>query len=191
MTLLVLGATDANPRQIEALASARALRVVTAWTSARPAWVLAASPATRREALSRYRLPAFRVVEHPALARDGALDADVLRTGLARMAEIGADEPALSPAGVSFARRLMPWIARALERWLGGDAPDQEDVLSRKAERIAEKASRREAVLREQPRKERTPEETQQRAEQKAARKAARRAEKPSVVDPPRGPRVA
>ena len=139
MTLLVLGATDANARQIEELASPRGLRVATRWTRGRPAWVLAASSQERREALARYRLPAFRVIEHAGLARAGGVGLDVLTAGIARMAEIGADEPALSPSGVALTRRLMPWIATALERWLGGDGPD-------KAARTAEKASRREAV---------------------------------------------
>jgi len=160
MTLLVLGATDANARRIEELAAPRGLRVATRWTRARPAWVLVASPQERREALARYRLPAFRVIEHTGLARAGGVGLDVLTAGIARMAEIGTDEPALSPSGVALTRRLMPWIAKALERWLGGDGPD-------KAERTAEKASRR-AALRQRPDKVGTAEGMKERAERRA-----------------------
>jgi hypothetical protein len=183
MILLVLGATDANARQIEELASPRGLRVATRWTRARPAWVLVASTQERREALARYRLPAFRVIEHAGLANAAGVGRDVLTAGIARMAEIGANEPALSPSGVALTRRLMPWIAKALERWLGGDGLDKTD-------RTAEKAGRREAV-RQRPATAWTAEETQERAERRAARKAARRARKTSLLDPPRGPRTA
>lgn len=191
ITLLVLGATDDAVRQIASLASRRGVRVATSWTAARPDWVLAASADDRRQALARYALPAFRVIESRGLAHRNGVDAEVLAAGVARMAEIGADEPALSPRAVALTRRLMPWIVKALERVLGTSVTDPEDTLSRKAERTVEKASRREALLRDRPAKVRTPEEMQLHAERKAARKAARRAEKPSVIDPPRGPRTA
>jgi hypothetical protein len=189
MTLLVIGATEANARQVAAAAASRGLRVATAWSSARPAWVLAASAAARQEALARYKLPAFRVIEYPGLA--GAVDPAVLTAGLARIAEIGEDVPALSPRAVALTRWLLPWVTSVLERFLGAEVPDSDDMLSRKAERTAEKASRREAILQAQPPKVRSPEEMQERAARKAARKAARRAQTPSVIDPPRGPGIA
>jgi hypothetical protein len=187
VTLLVIGATEANAGLVAAAAAARGLRVATAWSSARPAWVLVATGAARQEALARYKLPAFRVIEYPGLA--GAVDPAVLSAGVARMAEIGEDVPAVSPRAVAVTQWLMPWISKRIERWLGPHVTDQEDVLSRKARRVAEEASQREALRARHP--EPTPEQLQARAERKAARKAARRAQQPSVLDPPRGPRTA
>ena len=189
MTLLVIGATEANARQVAAAATARGLDVATAWSSARPAWVLAASAAARQEALARYKLPAFRVIEYPGLA--GAVDPAVLTAGLARMTEIAEDVPVLSPRAVAVTRWLMPWISRRLERLLGGEAPDLDDTVSKKGARTVEKASRKAALLSERPSKEETELEARRRAERKAARKTARRSEKPSVIDQPRGPRTA
>jgi hypothetical protein len=189
MTLLVLGAPDANVRQIAAAASARRLHVASGWSSTRPAWVLVASAADRREALTRYGLPAFRVIEYPGLA--GTIDPGVLAAGLARMAEIGDDVPVLSPRAVALTRRLLPLIATRLERLLGGDVPDQEGTVSKKAARTAEKARQKAAVLAERASSADTEGEARRRAERKASRKVARRAEKPSVIDEPRGPRTA
>ena len=67
MTLLVIGATEDNARQIASVASSRGVQVVTGTTSRRPAWVLTASASQRRDALGRYALPAFRVIEYPDL----------------------------------------------------------------------------------------------------------------------------
>jgi hypothetical protein len=189
MTVLVVGATDANVRQIAAAASARRLRVASGWSATRPAWVLAASAADRREALTRYGLPAFRVIQFPSLA--GTIDPGVLAAGLARMAEIGDDVPVLSPHAVALTRRLLPWIATRLERLVGGDVPDQEGTVSKKAARTAEKASRKAALLAERAPSDDTEVEARRRAERKAARKVSRRSEKPSVIDQPRGPRTA
>ena len=189
MTLLVIGATDDNARQIASAAASRGVRVVTQTTSSRPGWVLTASASQRRDALARYALPAFRVIEYPDLG--GAMNADVLAAGLARMAEIGDPVPLLSPRAIALTRRLLPWVARMLERALGDHVPDQDETLSRKAARATEKARRKAALLSERAPKEDSESEARRRAERKHARKAGRRTEKPSVIDQPRGPRTA
>jgi hypothetical protein len=77
----------------------------------RPDWVLVATADLRRLALDRFQLPTYRVIEMPALASIGALEAERAEIGVAlrRMAEIGAHR--------RFASRLSLGLAALLVRW--------------------------------------------------------------------------
>jgi len=144
MTLVVLGATAANLARVTAAAQRHGLAVRSNLGTS-PAWVLAATPAQRAEALSRHALPAFRVIEMSALARDGAIDEETLQRGLRRMVEIGAPQPVLAPRAVAITRRLMPWILARLsrmfdEKWMGPDTLRARKV--DKAQRLVERDAR-------------------------------------------------
>jgi hypothetical protein len=185
MTLGVIGATAANAAAIAQVASSRGIRVTTGWGSRPPDWIIVASVDERHEALQRYRLPAFRAIEVPEIARDGALDRHVVATAVARMAELGPFRLVLSPLGLRLTRWLMPRIMAALERALSTDAPATDLARRLKAKKAAAKAAEREAKLRERAKSD-TPDEARRRAERKAQRKAARRAESSLVSNPTR-----
>lgn len=177
MTLLVVGATAANLEWIGSAARRQGMRVVAGATIRRPDWVLVARAAERLDAFGRYRLPAFRVIEVPALATDDVLDARVVSAGLARMRELGPFRPTVSALGVAAAGLVMPGLVTLLERILGSDTPDPDLTLALKAKKAAARAAERAARRRERAQRVESPEEARRRAERKAQRKAARRAD--------------
>jgi len=167
--LLVVGATAASVRQITTLASARGLRVVVDRAPRRPAWVIVATSAQRQDALARYGLPAFRVIEVPGIERDGAVDADMLSRGMARMAELGAYRPTAAAFALAVTRRLLPWVGAALERASADGMPDVEKAATLRAEKAAERSAERAAA----------------KAADKAARKAALSAKRAPKIESP------
>jgi len=169
MTLVVIGASAANAARVIEAASARGLRAVIG-TGARPSWVMVATASQRRDALARFGLPAFRVVEWPALDGETEIAPDVLARGVARMAEIGPYRPVASPAGVALTRWLMPWIMRTLDRAIGPEDPVEEAPAS--------EAEARDARMLEKAAKLDDPDEARRRAERKARRAVERAEEK-------------
>jgi len=175
MTLVVIGASAPNAARVSEAASTRGLRAVIG-TGARPSWVIVATASQRRDALARYGLPAFRVVEWPGLDSETQIALDVLTRGVARMAELGPYRPVASPAGVALTRWAMPLIMRTLDRAIGPgervETPEGE-AAGREA-RILEKVSKLENS--EEARR-RLAERRARRAAQRAQEKAARLAE--------------
>jgi hypothetical protein len=173
MTLVVIGASAPNVIRLAAAASSRGLRVATGAAS-RPSWVIVATAIQRRDALARFGLPAFRVIEWPGLEGEAAVAADVLARGIARMAELGPYRPVVSRAGVALIRRMMPWVMRTLNRAIGPDDP-VEDVSAAKAAardaRMLEKAARLEDAKEARARADRKA----RRAVEREAKMAARR----------------
>jgi hypothetical protein len=84
----------------------------------RPDWVLVATADQRRLALDRFQLPTYRVIEMPALASIGALEAERAEIGVAlrRMAEIGAHRRLASRFSLGLAALLVRWWAARAER---------------------------------------------------------------------------
>jgi len=173
MTLLVIGATPANIREIKSAASPHGLRVVVGRSSQRPDWVLVATVAQRVEALARYALPAFRVIEYPEIERDARLEEDVLAAGVVGMVEVGAFRPAVSAFGVALTKRLMPWITAWLERVLVEPEPEGVEP----AQELAARSHRKDAKLQDSHEAQLRAQRKAMRAAERAAEKAARRAE--------------
>jgi hypothetical protein len=143
MTLLVIGSTPAQAHAVRSLAPLRSLRVRTNWTARRPDWILVATPGQRAEALRRYQLPAFRVMQVPALASTGDLQEDPLRRGLARMIEVGPYHAGASSTGLAVTRRIVSRLMSSLEQMLADRERDaaerarQEKQLERQRKRAA------------------------------------------------------
>jgi hypothetical protein len=174
MTLLVIGATPANVRAIKSAASPHGVRVVVGRTSRRPDWVLVATVAQRAEALARYALPAFRVIEYPEIEGEGTLAEGVLPAGVVGMVEVGAFRPAVSGFGVALTRRLMPWITAWLGRVLVESEPEEADV---PAPEVAARSLRKDTKLQDAHEAQLRAQRKAKRAAERAAEKAARRAE--------------
>lgn len=172
MTLVVIGASAPNAARVIEAASTRGLRVVLG-TGARASWVIVATASQRRDALAKFGLPAFRVVEWPGLDSDTEIASDILTRGVARMAELGPHRPVASPAGVALIRWLMPWIMRTLDRAIG-PAETKELSPAEAAARDARMFAKAAELETSEKARRKLAERRAQRAAQRAAAKAGR-----------------
>jgi hypothetical protein len=110
MIVLLVGATERAIGAVREVAGSSSPDIRIGASPDSPDWVMTSTADERAQAIRRYGLPSYRVVEFRALGTGEEPPQEVVRTALVRMAEIGRLPRPRPPLAAAIASRAMPLL---------------------------------------------------------------------------------